>query len=819
MFLLTITMFLGLTVEFQAADVKVLYVLPNNLSNDSCPSQPCATLSRYLLDNNGAFPVVSNVEYHFLPGEHLLTSTLVIENAFNFSMVAYVPAMIRCSPVSHVAIFHSSNVTIQNFTFNGCRGIACESLSIHSCVLCRLSGIVFLQYGFVGTNLLWNSLLDNITIKANKMHESGNCQGSGIALKYSNVDTHPRIDFITISNAEIIGIDGKGVDVKMEQDAYNMNIMVMNSSFHEIQNGVVRIYVKNFDFAANTVLIKSCLFVSNNYGAVVASVPRYQSTFNVIKCNFVSNQNVILVHVTDGIRQFRQTLTRIMIKDNNFINNTEHVLNISAQYYYVQVYVYLSGFINIHGTKAKHMQMISAYNMIFIVNGSIEIANNLADKVMVFESCDVLFSKNITLRDNTCTELIALVSQGFLYITIMEFTNLTIIDNKSPNYPITVKSYGNFYTIFPYPPCLFQYTTNAKQSKRVFVSPSHYTIAISVKSIARITPKNLFPLLLTSHCGWLNIAAVYGYNSGSINREIIIQQGIIFNLKYICYCSRNGTADCDIDVLGPIYPGQQLKVHLCKGYDDDRDDIGLLNNSSSEILFAETHSIYLPASACKIAHQNELVQSMVNYKYSNNFTIISEVYDECELFLTAEPYLHRIYSAFYVKLMRCPAGFTLQSGSCNCDPILDTHGIHIDTCDIDQSAIHRPANTWVVHTNSNDTRYVASNHCPMDYCLPHSSHLNLLHPDLQCQFNRTGILCSQCQHSLSMVFGSSRCIHCTDMYILISMIVVVAGIALVVLLYLLNLTVTNGTITGIIFYANIISINDSVFLVNDNNYI
>ena len=104
----------------------------------------------------------------------------------------------------------------------------------------------------------------------------------------------------------------------------------------------------------------------------------------------------------------------------------------------------------------------------------------------------------------------------------------------------------------------------------------------------------------------------------------------------------------------------------------------------------------------------------------------------------------------------------------------------------------------------------------MDYCLPHSSHLNLLHPDLQCQFNRTGILCSQCQHSLSMVLGSSRCIHCTDMYILISMIVIVAGIALVVLLYLLNLTVTNGTITGIIFYANIISINDSVFLVNNN---
>ena len=78
------------------------------------------------------------------------------------------------------------------------------------------------------------------------------------------------------------------------------------------------------------------------------------------------------------------------------------------------------------------------------------------------------------------------------------------------------------------------------------------------------------------------------------------------------------------------------------------------------------------------------------------------------------------------------------------------------------------------------------------------------------------MLCSQCQHPLSMVFGSSRCMKCTNVHILITFIVLVAGIVLVVLLYVLNLTVTNGTINGMILYANIISINDSVFLVNDN---
>ena len=57
---------------------------------------------------------------------------------------------------------------------------------------------------------------------------------------------------------------------------------------------------------------------------------------------------------------------------------------------------------------------------------------------------------------------------------------------------------------------------------------------------------------------------------------------------------------------------------------------------------------------------------------------------------------------------------------------------------------------------------------------------------------------------------------CTNLHILITIIIIVVGIVLVVSLYLLNLTVTKGTINGLIFYANIISINDSVFLVNDN---
>ena len=133
-----------------------------------------------------------------------------------------------------------------------------------------------------------------------------------------------------------------------------------------------------------------------------------------------------------------------------------------------------------------------------------------------------------------------------------------------------------------------------------------------------------------------------------------------------------------------------------------------------------------------------------------------------------------------------PVGFTLQNGICNCDPVFSTY---TDKCYIDYSAIQR---------------------------LPYPSKLNLRYPDLQCQFKRTSLLYSQCSHHLSMIFGSSRCIECSNLHILIIAIVIVAGVDFVILLYLLNRTVTNEIISGIIFYANIISVNDSAFLVNDN---
>ena len=191
-----------------------------------------------------------------------------------------------------------------------------------------------------------------------------------------------------------------------------------------------------------------------------------------------------------------------------------------------------------------------------------------------------------------------------------------------------------------------------------------------------------------SHCKWLPTTVHYGFNPGIVNQHIIQVNNQPWHYhKRVCHCPRVGYSNCSINVLGPIYPGQVLQLQLC-----------IPGADGSYTMYAETYANSLPSSACKIAHQAELINTISGIPNTINFTITSE-YKECELFLTAQPFIYEYYDAFYVHLLSCPVGFTLQNGVCKCDPLLPNK---IKTCFIDYSAIQRPADTWITaHIQTN----------------------------------------------------------------------------------------------------------------------
>ena len=90
-------------------------------------------------------------------------------------------------------------------------------------------------------------------------------------------------------------------------------------------------------------------------------------------------------------------------------------------------------------------------------------------------------------------------------------------------------------------------------------------------------------------------------------------------------------------------------------------------------------------------------------------------------------------------------------------------------------------------------------------------------PDEQCSFNRSGLLCGKCKEGLSLVLGSSQCKECSNNYLALLIPFALAGVLLVVLLFLLHLTVAAGTLHGLIFYANIVAANHHIFLPQSSN--
>ena len=96
--------------------------------------------------------------------------------------------------------------------------------------------------------------------------------------------------------------------------------------------------------------------------------------------------------------------------------------------------------------------------------------------------------------------------------------------------------------------------------------------------------------------------------------------------------------------------------------------------------------------------------------------------------------------------------------------------------------------------------------------------LNATSIDAQCAFNHAGRLCGGCIADYSLAIGSSHCIKCdNDNNLSLLFFFAVAGILVVVFITSVNLTVTQGFINGVIFYANIVWVYESIIFPSHAN--
>ena len=177
---------------------------------------------------------------------------------------------------------------------------------------------------------------------------------------------------------------------------------------------------------------------------------------------------------------------------------------------------------------------------------------------------------------------------------------------------------------------------------------------------------------------------------------------------------------------------------------------------------------------------------------------------------------------FYSK--HCPYGFLFDEiiKECICQKALLDQGIN---CNFRSYDVQKPSHKWVnitsehYYANTSDLGVLIYDHCPYDFCktLPNPLPLSLYHPDDQCNYNRSGMLCGSCKTNFSLTLGSSVCQKCSKPWTaaVITISILFAGLLLVVFLMFFNFTVSMGTINGLIFYASIIQANNVFFFPND----
>ena len=168
-----------------------------------------------------------------------------------------------------------------------------------------------------------------------------------------------------------------------------------------------------------------------------------------------------------------------------------------------------------------------------------------------------------------------------------------------------------------------------------------------------------------------------------------------------------------------------------------------------------------------------------------------------------------------VNFLPCPRGFTLQSPTHNCQCAQALENVEGIKCNDVDHTIERKESMWIdyscSHLNSSPSDCVIRLHdsCPYSYCNDKVVQVTLDLPNSMCTGNRAGILCGECKQNYSMILGGSECWDCTgkNRYLALIIFFAVAGILLIVLLTVVKLTISLGTINGLLFYAAVVQLN------------
>ena len=838
-----------LLLSFQSTTTGRVYtVTPDDHYYPNTTCHHCHNLQHYLLNTTKYF--TSNTQLLFLPGIHHLHTDLIIQNLHNISLIGNntngttPDAVIQCeyNYTTYVGVsiqfVKITNLTISNLVIQNCvnqfvlqhGGLEGAAVSIIECntVVMYLVHIhkiysCFPLYALMTVNIVGQSRFSHITCYGILLYSyEASTETTELQNTTYTYSTTISIDHCTVYIEDLCDMVSL-INTYVTKKSYGIMLHLSNMIIKEL---ISRSVVFHFNInSAATIRITKCQFVGCSFETAVDFHFSYLKSVNTaivlfVKCHFINNKasNGVLVRSNAEIK-YSADQVWFHIYNCLFLYNEINNVLISL----ATTNVKCSTCIFRNNSNSKLFQLhFTKTGIIYLenVNFSYNNANDKTNLIDLSNTITLIVSK-LTFHENTFGIIIHLDASstlslhGELHFSCNNANS--IIDfscNKYNQFMILIGGNLTFYnnhvcTIFRFKPmafpwCTFQYY---RYNTSLFKQNNSYSIIFHNNHYNNHCT-NSVPLM---DCHWLQDSLFADTIPIEVNNKYVkyMNSSGVYNMtqqnyyhKTICLChNANQQPDCSTNELGYLYSGQTIDMYIF---------INKHFNKSKVKLEFEFDTMQSYISPCIIDDNHQKLEASGAICNRVRYTVTFPTDTWCAVFLKLIGDSYDDLNIFYIKQLSCPPGFIKVNKICVCHPKLVQLGVL--ACNINDQTILHPANSWISATPTNNHSYVyrISLQCPFHYCLPYPSHLNLSTPNDQCLFNRSGILCGECQQGLSATFVSSQCQHCSSFYLFHIVPIVIESIVLVLLLFLLNLTVTNGTINAFILYVNIIGINSSV---------
>ena len=778
-------------------EAQEYYVTPTPPPNPDCPlDQPCHTLSYY--DSNASlFNNKENLSLLFLDGVHNLDIiSLVISQVRSLTIAGVNESLDNGNPrasiqlrllVNNVSVFKVENIKIQQTSMN----------------------ITDFEW-FISQNAVYN----HSTLSILSATTQGVLITGSMFLESSFRSTFIGNHSTTVQIANTVSL---GAYLRYNTFT-NTEISIANSTFGNSRRGLLF----EVNRASNITILDSAI-INNRLGLVIY----YQN-------NQVHEQTLDLKIETS---QFIGNLVAFVCVPFNSVNSLVrfHILfrNISV----------INNFAN--GTGATGIVTIAGPAMLNI--DSCLFDNNNGVTVLQLSDVDLHFLGNTTISNNTGISGGAMVlSNTTMWLnngTHIRFINNTASEVGGAILVTSEVPLSVYASQLNYPPCFYQLTSEPLDNKTLPVS-----VTFSGNK-ARRGGDDIYGAALQSNCKMTPNRQISSY----MVQDKIFQfdtrtlSSISSNPKRVCLCeSKEPVCVIDPSIVTnylnvSVTPGEKFNLSVALVGNDfglvtggvyalgtSGEDVSFLfspgeklqqitdlrctdieysihpvseNSKNNEGLLLSTDSI--SASTQRVIYQRH--RFLDRYK-----TSVQRYLSEAEIstFILTAPVVVEI------TILPCPLGLSLSEGTyktCQCRTEITEF---VERCAVikNNGVFYRQGASWIGISPFNNSITLASKNCPFGYCKTETLKVNFDNPDIQCALNHSGVLCGGCSPGLSLAIGSSRCIDCPDNNgVALLIVFIVAGVALVLFIKLLDITVAHGTINGLILYANIIWINQGIF--------